>query len=192
MIPATQLKVGMVILYENELYRVSELMHVTPGKGRGMMQVKLYHLKTETYYEKRFRSDKSMEVVHVNRQEMEFLYQADTAYTFMDTKTYDQVDIPAAILGDADLQAIETQACLQVRAHVYGRLFDSLALGVLGRERPARGAAGELLDKSTRVEVACQQRLGRHTLHSSLGRDGNTAQIGGRANVIRLDASLVK
>ena len=94
MIPATQLKVGMVLLYENELYRVSETMHVTPGKGRGMMQVKLYSYKTAGYYEKRLRSDESMEVVHMSRQEMEFLYHSDESYTFMDIKTYDQVDIP--------------------------------------------------------------------------------------------------
>jgi elongation factor P len=101
MIPATQLKVGNVILYDNELYRVSDLTHVTPGKGRGMMQVKLYSYRTENYYEKRFRSDESIDVVHMDRKEMEFLYQSDTSYVFMDTKTYDQVDIPAAVLEDA-------------------------------------------------------------------------------------------
>jgi elongation factor P len=101
MIPATQLKVGMVILYDDELYRVSDLMHVTPGKGRGKMQVKLYRIKIGNYYEKRFRSDESIEVVHMERQEMEFLYRTDDSYTFMDVKTYEQIDILAAILGDA-------------------------------------------------------------------------------------------
>lgn len=101
MIPATQLKTGMVILYGNDLYRVSDLTHITPGNKRGIIQAKLYSLKSDSYYEKRLRSDESIEVVHLERKEMEFLYQSDNVYVFMDTKTFDQIDIAAAILGNA-------------------------------------------------------------------------------------------
>ncbi len=101
MLPATQLKVGMAILYDNHLYRVAGLAHVTPGKGRGMMQVKLYSFKNDSHYEKRFRSDETIENVHVEHKEMEYLYESDGAYVFMDVKTYDQAEIPSAVLGSA-------------------------------------------------------------------------------------------
>jgi len=156
MIPATQLKVGMVLLYENELYRVSETMHVTPGKGRGMMQVKLYSYKTANYYEKRFRSDESMEVVHLNRQEMEFLYHSDELYTFMDIKTYDQVDIPAAILGDAVKYLLPNT---RLKVDIYEgspvgiELPIMVDLEIIETDPPLKGATASASPKSATLET---------------------------------------
>ncbi|NIP52678.1 MAG: elongation factor P, partial [Phycisphaerae bacterium] len=59
------------------LFRVSDLMHVTPGKGRGMVQAKFYSLKSNSYYDRRLRSDEPMEVVHLDYKSMEYLYEAD-------------------------------------------------------------------------------------------------------------------
>ena len=156
MLPATQLKVGMVILHNNELYRVSELMHVTPGKGRGMMQVKLYSLKTNGYYEKRFRSDEPIDVVHVERQEMEFLYQADESYTFMNTKTYEQVDISSAVLGDAVNYLLPNT---QLKVHFYEgtpvgiELPITVDLEIVETDPPLKGATASASPKSAKLET---------------------------------------
>jgi elongation factor P len=137
-------------------------MHVTPGKGRGKMQVKLLNLKTESYYEKRFRSDEPIEVVHLNRQEMEFLYQADNAYTFMDTKTYDQVDIPAAILGDA-IKYLLPNTRLKVDFYegspVGIELPITVDLEIVETDPPLKGATASGSPKSATLETGIVVRV---------------------------------
>ena len=63
LIPATQLRAGMIIQHENELWRVMTVMHVTPGNWRGMVQTKLRNLRTGTQTEYRFRSEDSVDRV---------------------------------------------------------------------------------------------------------------------------------
>lgn len=156
MIPATQLKVGMSILYDDHLYRVAELMHVTPGKGRGMMQVKLYSLKNNNYYEKRFRSDETIETVHVERKEMEYLYQADDTYVFMDTKTYDQIEIPSAVLGNA-MDYLLPNARLKIQFYegspVGIELPITVELKIVETDPPLKGATASASPKSARLET---------------------------------------
>ncbi len=156
MLPATQLKVGMTILYDDHLYRVAELMHVTPGKGRGKMQVKLYSLKNNSYYEKRFRSDETIETAHVEYKEMEYLYQADDAYVFMDTKTYDQVEIPSAVLGNA-MDYLLPNARLKVQLYennpVGIELPITVELKVAETDPPLKGATASASPKSAKLET---------------------------------------
>jgi len=156
MLPATQLKVGMTLLYDDHLYRVAELMHVTPGKGRGKMQVKLYSLKNNSYYEKRFRSDETIETVHVEYKEMEYLYQADDAYVFMDTKTYDQVEIPSAVLGNA-MDYLLPNARLKVQLYennpVGIELPITVELKVAETDPPLKGATASASPKSAKLET---------------------------------------
>jgi len=100
MIVATQLKAGMTILYNNEPHTVVSLQHVTPGKGRGMMQSKLRNLKTGTSFENRFRSDEKIERVRLEQNEMEYLYNDANGYHFMNSSTYEQMCLSGEILGD--------------------------------------------------------------------------------------------
>jgi elongation factor P len=101
MIAARQLRIGLVILYNNELYRVSSVMHRTPGNLRAFVQAKLYNLKKNDYYDIRLRAEDIVEDVMLDRKTMEYIYSTDDSYTFMDTTTYEQVDIPKKVLGDA-------------------------------------------------------------------------------------------
>lgn len=100
MIPATQLRVGMTILFNNEPYRVMTVQHITPGNWRGMVQTKLKHLKTGSTVENRFRSEDKLEKAHLEQHEMEYLYNDGTDYHFMNSETYEQVALSAEILGD--------------------------------------------------------------------------------------------
>lgn len=156
MLPATQLKIGMFILYDNDLFRVSELMHVTPGKGRGMMQAKLLSIKGGNYYEKRFRSDEQMDVVHVDRTEMEYLYETDGAYVFMDIKTYDQIEIPEATLGDAIKYILPNT---QIKVNLYEGnavgidLPITVELEVADTEPPLKGATASGSPKNATLET---------------------------------------
>ena len=101
LIPATQLRAGMTIQHENALWRVMAVTHVTPGNWRGMVQTKLRNLKTGTQTEHRFRSEDRVDRATLEQHEMEFLYDSDGHYHFMNTETYEQIAFDRDTLGDA-------------------------------------------------------------------------------------------
>ena len=100
MIIATQIRVGMTILYNDAPHTVTSVMHITPGKGRGMIQTKLRGLQTGIGTENRFRSDEKVEQLRLEQHEMEFLYSAGDEYHFMNNETYEQIVLTAETLGD--------------------------------------------------------------------------------------------
>jgi elongation factor P len=101
LIPATQLRAGMIVKYQNDLFRVMNVVHVTPGNWRGMVQTKLRNLRSGTQLENRFRSEDKVDRVTFEQHEMEFLYESDGLYHFMNTEPYDQIALDAEALGDA-------------------------------------------------------------------------------------------
>jgi elongation factor P len=101
LIQATQLRTGMVLEYNKELWRVMAINHITPGNWRGMVQTKLRNIKTGTQTENRFRSEDRVERIILTQVEMEFLYQDGDDFHFMNTETYDQITIPKELIEDA-------------------------------------------------------------------------------------------
>jgi elongation factor P len=101
LIPATQLRAGMIVKHQNDLFRVMHVVHVTPGNWRGMVQTKLRNLRSGTQLENRFRSEDKVDRVAFEQHEMEFLYQSDDEYHFMNTENYEQIALNAEALGDA-------------------------------------------------------------------------------------------
>src|SRR5258705_2249380 len=101
LIPATHLRVGMIIQHQNDLWRVMQVVHVTPGNWRGMVQTKLRNLRSGTQTEWRFRSEDKPERVTLEQHVMEYLYEGDGQYHFMNTETYDQIALEKDLLGDA-------------------------------------------------------------------------------------------
>ena len=100
-IPATQIRVGMLINYQNELHRVTSVVHVTPGNWRGMVQTKMRNLRSGTQTENRFRSEDKVDRINLEQHEMEFLYRSDDHYYFMNTENYEQTHLTRDILGDS-------------------------------------------------------------------------------------------
>ena len=100
LIQATQLRPGMILEYNNGLWRVMAISHITPGNWRGMVQTKLRNVKTGTQTENRFRSEDRVERIILSQVEMEFLYQEGDDFHFMNTETYDQVTLPVDIIGN--------------------------------------------------------------------------------------------
>src|SRR5262245_65850471 len=101
LIPATQLRTGMIIKYEKELFRVSQVVHITPGNWRGMVQTKMRKLSSGTQIENRFRSEDKVERVSLEQHEMEFLYQSGDEYHFMNTENYEQLALDEETLGES-------------------------------------------------------------------------------------------
>jgi elongation factor P len=101
MINATQIRKGMVIKIDGDIYKVLEASHITPGKGQALMQTKLRNLKDQNLLDYRFRSKDKVEQAFLEEKEMEFLYQEGTNYIFMDLETYEQVKFSQEIIGDS-------------------------------------------------------------------------------------------
>lgn len=113
MISATQLRKGMVIVLDGELYQVQSFQHITPGNWRGMVQTKLRNLRTGNSTDYRFRSEDKIDRAVLDQQEMEYLYSDQGLHYFMNSQTYEQVGFTEEVLGDA-LQYITPNAHIMV------------------------------------------------------------------------------
>ena len=101
MIQATQMRPGMVIKYNNDLYSVFSVTHRTPGNLRGFVQAKMRNLKSGTMTENRFSSEDRVEKAIMEEHEMEYLYDDGEYYYFMNTESYEQMHLMKDLLGDA-------------------------------------------------------------------------------------------
>jgi elongation factor P len=101
MIAATQVRPGMVIKFNKELYSIFKMEHRTPGNLRGFVQVKMRKLSSGTMVEHRFSSEDKVEKAALDEQEMEYLYDDGEYYYFMNTETFEQMHLTKDLLGDA-------------------------------------------------------------------------------------------
>ncbi|MCW5983095.1 MAG: elongation factor P [Bryobacteraceae bacterium] len=101
MIQATQMRPGMIVSFNGELFSVFRTEHRTPGNLRGFVQAKLRNLRNGAMIDHRFSSTDMIERAFLDEQEMEFLYQDGGAYYFMNTEDFNQVHLDADLLGDA-------------------------------------------------------------------------------------------
>jgi elongation factor P len=100
-LPATRLKKGMLIKMENDLFRILDLQHVTPGNLRGFVRVKMRNIRNGTLNDNRFRSEDQVERAMLDEREMQYLYQDGDDFYFMDTANYEQIHISGEALGDS-------------------------------------------------------------------------------------------
>jgi elongation factor P len=100
-ISATQLRPGMVIIHDKELYSVFSITHRTPGNLRAFVQAKLRNLRSGSMMEHRFRSEDRIDRAVLDEAEMEYLYHDGSDYYFMNTESYDQIHLSKEVLGDA-------------------------------------------------------------------------------------------
>jgi elongation factor P len=101
MISATQLRPGLIIKFNNELYSVFSMTHRTPGNLRGFVQARMRSLKSGTMTEHRFSSEDRVEKAQLDEHEMEYLYDDGEYYYFMNTETFEQMHLMKDLLGDA-------------------------------------------------------------------------------------------
>ena len=100
---SVDLRPGMAIKYDGNLFLITEFTHVTPGNLRAFIQVKLRNLKTGSLIDKRLRSGEQVEQVDLDRRGMEYLYQQGEKFIFMDSQNYEQVELAAGFVGDFPL-----------------------------------------------------------------------------------------
>jgi elongation factor P len=100
-IQATRLRKGMLIRTGQDLFRVLELQHVTPGNLRGFVRVKLRNIRSHALSDQKLRSEDAIERATLDEREMQYLYHDGSSYHFMDTSSFDQIQLSDEVLGDS-------------------------------------------------------------------------------------------
>ncbi len=100
MLSATQLRPGMVIKFNNDLFSIFSVNHRTPGNLRGFVQVRMRNLRSGSMIEHRFSSEDRVERAVLEEHEMEYLYDDGEYYYFMNTENFEQMHLTKEILGD--------------------------------------------------------------------------------------------
>jgi len=100
LINATQIRKGMVIKIDDEIYKVLDMTHVTPGKGQAIIQTKLRKLQDQALHDYRFRSKDKVEQAYLEGIEMQYLYQEGSDYIFMNLENYEQIKLSPEIIGN--------------------------------------------------------------------------------------------
>jgi elongation factor P len=100
-IQATRLRKGMLVKVGADLFRVLDLQHVTPGNLRGFVRVKFRNIRTGALSDQKLRSEDAIERATLDEREMQYLYHDGSTYHFMDTTTFDQIQLTEEVLGDS-------------------------------------------------------------------------------------------
>jgi len=100
MISVNDFRTGLTILVDGQLYRVMDFQHVKPGKGAAFVRSKLRNLRNGNVQEKTFRAGEKVEKAQIDNRPMQYLYANGDQHVFMDTETYDQIELPEANLQE--------------------------------------------------------------------------------------------
>src|SRR5215471_6179974 len=156
MIQATQLRPGMVIKFNNELFSVFSVNHRTPGNLRGFVQVRMRNLRSGSMIEHRFSSEDRVDKAVLDEHEMEYLYDDGEYYYFMNTETFEQMHLTKDILGDSTQYLIPQ---LRVNVEFYeGKAISvelpaTVDLTVVETEPGLKGATVSNVTKPAKLET---------------------------------------
>lgn len=101
MISSNDFRPGVTVEIDGNVWQVVDFQHVKPGKGAAFVRTKMKNLQTGSVVERTFNAGEKVPKAHVDRRRMQYLYESDGAYTFMDNETYDQVELTLEQLGEA-------------------------------------------------------------------------------------------
>ncbi|HLT58085.1 MAG: elongation factor P [Limnochordales bacterium] len=146
MISVNDLRKGLTIQVDGEVYSVVDFLHVKPGKGAAFVRTTLRNVRTGAVMERTFRAGERVERAHIETREMQYLYNTGDEYVFMDTETYEQVTLTGQQLGNAP-------NFLKENMNILIQFFEGQAIGV---------------DLPTAVELK--------VVHTEPGFKGDTAQ----------------
>ena len=154
-IPATQIRRGMVIVFEGQPCKVVDFRHHTPGNLRAMVQTKLRNIRTGSSFEHRFRSADTVERASLEQHEMEFLYSDGSQYHFMNTESYEQVALNEEDLGDMAqwlVPQMKIEAEFYEGAPIGVTLPPTIELTVVSTEPTMKGATVSNVNKPAKLE----------------------------------------
>ncbi len=112
MASTNDLKNGMVLKIEGQLWAVVEFQHVKPGKGPAFVRTKLRNVESGKNVDKTFNAGTKVETANVDKRTMQYLYNDGSSYVFMDTSTYEQLEVSPEVVGDAKNFMLENQEAI--------------------------------------------------------------------------------
>jgi len=156
MLKATQLRPGMIIVHDGDLYSVHTVDHRTPGNKRGAMATRMRNLRSGSIIDYRFRAEDFVERAILDEVEFEYLYSDGDRYHFMNTETFEQMSVNGEVLGDAVNYLI---ANLVLKLEFYqgkpmGALLpDTVDLSVVDTEPTVQKATASAVMKPAKLET---------------------------------------
>ena len=129
MATTNDLKNGLVLNIEGQLWTVVEFQHVKPGKGPAFVRTKLKNVLSGKTVDKTFNAGIKVETANVDKRDMQYLYKDGDDFVFMDTQSYEQTHVPAATVGDAANFMLENQVAT-VATHDGAPLYVELPAAV--------------------------------------------------------------
>jgi elongation factor P len=156
MISSTQMRPGMVVKFNNDLFSVFSVVHRTPGNLRGFVQAKMRNLRSGNMIEHRFSSEDRIERAALEEHNMEFLYDDGESYHFMNTETFEQTHLTKELLGDA-VQYLIPQLNVSVEFYegkpISVELPATVDLTVVETEPGLKGASVSNVTKAATLET---------------------------------------
>jgi elongation factor P len=156
MIASTQMRPGMVIKFNNELFSIFSVNHRTPGNLRGFVQAKMRNLRNGSMMEHRFSSEDRVERAVLDEREMEYLYDDGEYYYFMNTENFEQMHLMKELLGDATNYLVP-QLKVKVEFHegkpIGVELPATVVLTVVETEPGMKGASVSNVTKPAKLET---------------------------------------
>ena len=116
MISAGDFKNGITVEIDGNIYQILEFQHVKPGKGAAFVRTKLKNITSGGAVERTFRPTEKFPKAHIDRKDMQYLYQDGDLYNFMDVETYDQIALNADVVGDA-LKFVKENETVKICSH---------------------------------------------------------------------------
>jgi elongation factor P len=129
MASTNDLKNGMVLNIDGQLWAVTEFQHVKPGKGPAFVRTKLKNVLSNKTVDKTFNAGTKVETATVDKRTMQYLYNDGSSYVFMDTSSYEQLEVPPETVGNAKNFMLENQDAI-VATHEGRVLFIELPASV--------------------------------------------------------------
>ncbi len=159
MATSNDLKNGMVLSMDNQLWAVIEFQHVKPGKGPAFVRTKLKNVISGKVIDRTLNAGIKIDVATVDKREMQYLYNDGEGYVFMDTKDYDQMTLSAELVGDAMNYLLENQQAI-VAIHeglpIYVEMPPSVVLEITFTEPGLQGDRSSGGTKPATVETGLQ------------------------------------
>ncbi|WP_201520794.1 elongation factor P [Gulosibacter hominis] len=159
MATTADIKNGIVLILDGQLWQVVEFQHVKPGKGGAFVRTKLKNIVQGKTVDKTFNAGAKIETATVDRRDYQYLYQDGESYVFMDEQDFDQLSVPETIVGDAAkflLEQQEVQIAMYQGEPLYIEMPPSVVLEITYTEPGLQGDRSNAGTKPATVETGAE------------------------------------
>ena len=162
MATTNDLKNGIVLKIDGQLWTVVEFQHVKPGMGGAFVRTKLKNVLSGKVVDRTFNAGLKVETANVDKRDMQYLYKDGDDWIFMDTQSYDQLPVPSAVVGDASKYLLENQSAtvatnegvpLYVELPASGELMITYTEPGLQGDRSTGGTKPATLETGAEIQV---------------------------------------